>query len=243
MPGGGAPAQESFRRDRPLGPLVLYSRSWTNHINVDLTGMKLKRRIDELRAQALALLREDQALSFVISPPDLAGRERADLVRARILQGNKKGVLNYIAKVREHMRERRRDYGVKARPQELLSFFEDAEKAPPGDLVWAPIFFVRSLFRDYTKVMPGSDALPAHARLAFDAHCLGGGGEPIQRIRLLEATVYEDMATLCNLAIAQSRIASGTTARLPLKTMNALCRATIAASVGLHRSLSQRSCG
>lgn len=193
--------------------------------------MKLKRRVDELREQALTLLREDQALAFVISPPDPAGKERAELTRARILQGSKKEVLSYIAGVRQHMQGRRREYGVRAKPRDLLSFLEHAEQAPPGQLMWAPLFFVRSFFRDYAKVWPGSALLPAHARVMFDAQGLGATGEPIHGIRLVEGTVYEDMAALCNLAIGQSESAQGATVRLPTKTLDALCRATIAASV------------
>jgi hypothetical protein len=61
---------------------------------------------------------------------------------------------------------------------------------------------------------------------------LGPGGEPIRGIRLLEASIYKDMATLWNLLYERSHPSEVTTTSLPeQKMISALCRAIVACAV------------
>ena len=81
--------------------------------------------------------------------------------------------------------------------------------------------------------MPGTEKIPSHARIRFDFGDLEPRGH--SEVRLLEATAYEDMAALCNLALCQSINSDGNCAgsfsRTNTKILHALCRGMIATSV------------
>jgi hypothetical protein len=131
--------------------------------------------IDTLRETALQLFRDDQALAFVISPPTREMRIAQERTRAQIESGRKKVLQQYIAEVRQHIRDRRKQFGVKAKAARLIGFLEEAEAVSPGNVLFAPLFMVRQLFTDYSQVWPDSQLLPAHARIIFDARGVGAG--------------------------------------------------------------------
>src|SRR5262245_22379386 len=140
--------------------------------------MKLKRRVDDLRKKALALVREQRALTFVISPPDAARRARVRGIETRLARAGKAALLDYIARAEQHVRECRRRFGVRVSSENLLLFLEGAESAAGGNVTYLPLYQLRAWFRDYSTIWPDSVFLPAHTRVMFDAHGLGQGGAP-----------------------------------------------------------------
>jgi len=59
----------------------------------------LKTKVDRLRDEALRLLREDEALAFVISPAGRDGREMAERNRIALQSGTRQSLQRYIDSV------------------------------------------------------------------------------------------------------------------------------------------------
>jgi hypothetical protein len=188
----------------------------------------MKFTVDRLREEALQILREEEATKFIISPAGRENQIRVEINRARIAESGKGELRDYIEKVRTHISELRSRYGVKAPPSVLIKFLEDAESAPPGQVTFPTVTEMRSYFHDYAKVWPDSEHLPAHTRIIFDAHGSGPNGQPIIGIRLLEASIYEDMAALWNLLHERSVWHYPEATQTQRKTHHALCRSTLA---------------
>jgi len=159
----------------------------------------VKSAIDLLRTKALRILREDEATAFIISLAGREGRTATARNRARIAQASEQELRRYIDQAQTHINERRSQFGIKAKPSELIAFLEASESAPPNQVYRPRIAEVRTFFDNYGKVWPDSTLLPAHARIIFDAHGNGPDGEPIREVYILEASIYEDMAALWNL--------------------------------------------
>ena len=191
----------------------------------------MKSTVDRLREKALQLLLENLALTFAISPAGREGRLMEEQNRARILSSSKQELQNYIGGVEKEIKDLRRKYGVKASSSELIAFLEFGKAAPPGQVILPRVVDVCKFFHDYSKVFSNSKYLPAHARILFDYHGNGPNGEPDTGIRLLEASIYEDMAALWN--ILDNRATDDNLKRTPRerKTQYALCRATVSAAV------------
>lgn len=187
----------------------------------------MKYAIDRLRNKALRLLRENHALGFVISPPDQDGLRAIQSNKERIEGANKAQLQSYIQKVSSHIRERRTEYGVRASREQLIAFLEKAEAAPPGQFYLPTVAELREFFQDYARVWPDSRLMPAHARIFFDAH----GRETFGNVRILEATIYEDMAALWNLLHDRKGLNLDICTPKERKTYYALCRSTVTAAV------------
>ena len=187
----------------------------------------MKYAIDRLRNKALRLLREDHALSFVISSPNQDGLRAVQSNKERIEEANKAELQRYIQDVSSHIRQRRIKYGVRVSGEQLIKFLENAEASRPGQVYYPTVVDLREFFQDYAKVWPDSALLPAHARVTFDPSGLVPGGG----VRILEATIYEDMASLWNLLKNRNDRHAGTQPKRELKTDDALCRSTVAAAV------------
>lgn len=191
----------------------------------------MKSTVDHLREKSLQLLLENLALTFVISPAGKKGQLMAEQNRARILSLNKQKLREYIERVEGEIKDLRQRYGVKASSSELIEFLKFGQAAPPGQATMPQVVHVRKFFHDYSKVFPDSKLLPAHARIVFDYHGIGPNGDPDTGIRLLEATIYEDMAALWNLL--DERASDDNPKRMPRerKTQYALRRATVSTAV------------
>lgn len=183
--------------------------------------------IDRLRKKALRLLREDQALGFIISPPDQDGLVAIKRNKEKIEGANKAQLQSYIQNVSSHIRQRRTEYGVRASGEQLIAFLEKAEAAPPGQVYLPTVSEIREFFEDYTRVWPDSKHMPAHARLFFDPNGRGSFGN----VRILEATIYEDMAALWNLLHDKKGLNLDDCTPKERKTFYALCRSTVTASI------------
>ena len=192
---------------------------------------RLKTKVDRLRDEALRLLREDEALAFVISPAGSEGRETVARNRIAIQSGTRQSLQKYIDSARQHLRERRRTFGVTASAGELIAFLEAAESVPKGEVALPSLATLRSFFKDYSRVWPESTRFPAHTRIMLDIHGCGANGVPVRGWRLLEASVYEDMAALWNLVHERAGPDTHTAPAPERKVLQALCRATLAASV------------
>ena len=187
----------------------------------------MKYAIDRLRKKALHLLRERHALIFVISGVDKPVLQTIQNEREQINQANKSQLQSYIKKVTSDISQRRTEYGVCASGEQLINFLENAESSPPGQSYYPTVVELREFFQDYAKVWADSALFPAHVRVCFDP----SGLVPWGGVRILEATIYEDMASLWNLLKIRNDRHTGTQSPRELKTNDALCRSTVAAAV------------
>jgi len=117
---------------------------------------RLKTKVDRLRDEALCLLREDEALAFVISPAGRDGREMAERNRIALQSGTRQSLQRYIDSARQQLRERRRSFGVTASADELIAFLEVAESVPKGQVALPFLAALHGFFRDYSRVWPNS---------------------------------------------------------------------------------------
>ena len=192
---------------------------------------QMKTTVDRLREKALLLLLENESLCFAISPSGKEGRLLVEKTRNQIQSMNKKNLQEYISRVEREIKDLRQKYVVKAKSSELIEFLKAGKESPPGQIFFPPIAQVRRFFHDYSKVLEGSNLLPAHARICFDYQGIGPNGESVRGVRTLEWTFYEDMAALWNLLCKFANVDSPETKPNARKTHYALCRATVAAAI------------
>ncbi len=184
-----------------------------------------------MRAKALQLLDANLALKFLISPAGKKGKLEAEKIRAQILSWNKKELREYIEGVEETIKNLRRQYGVVASSSELLDFLKWGQETLPGHVALPRVVEVRKFFHDYSMIFPNSKLWPAHARITFDYHGAGPNGDPDRGIRILEATIYEDMSALWNLLNERAGDDNPKSMPRERKTLYALRRATISTAV------------
>ena len=187
----------------------------------------MKYAIDRLRKKALNLLRERQALDFMISGVDKSVLQVIQSEREHIKQVNKTKLQSYIQRTSSYINDRKKEYGVRATSEQIIKFLENAEAAPPGQCYLPTVAELREYFHSYEKVWPDSALLPSHARVFFDP----SGSVPGGITRILEATIYEDMVALWNLLKNREEKNTNIQSQMELKTDFALCHSTVTAAV------------
>lgn len=127
-----------------------------------------------------------------------------------------------IRRGQDQLATMRAAYGLKALPEQLRAFREEAKRVAEGEVVWARKALLSALLSAYD-----GHSWPAHAQFMIDPH----GKQPRWprlEIRLLEATLYEDMCVLFNLLLrTQQAIDRQEPNKITRKTVDALCRATL----------------
>ncbi len=106
------------------------------------------------------------------------------------------------------------------------------EKAPSGKSPLLPLYIWGDFFKNGKYPFDGMESLPAHARIVLDAegHVYSNSRHP--EVYLLEAIMFEDMASLFNLAKEGYESTKGTTLiKQVIKRRNALYRSTIMSAI------------
>src|SRR5262249_30494498 len=136
-------------------------------------------------------------------------------------------------------------YGVRARLAVLERFaiaervkpmLRDCDNRTPGEsasLAFFPKHLLASMFAHYERVFPAFLALPPHGLVGIDIH--GVRDNRSIETYLLEATLFEDMATLFNATLEEwDELESQPQPSKPgLKRLEALMRATAKAAFNL----------
>lgn len=185
---------------------------------------------ERLRRDCGQLVRELEAvlcLSCALDQPGRANR-KADL--AFIETATKKELQTFFNAAEGRLFEVRQYFRVTAKSREVRQLYKDMKDAGAERVSWLPLFTLRSMFVDYSQILTGSERFPAHARVSFDPDGTHYPESPHPEIFLLEASLFEDMAALYNMAGTEPRWTSGGSKQL-LKQEIALSRATVLASL------------
>jgi hypothetical protein len=188
--------------------------------------------LQRLRAIALQRPREALATSWIVAPPDQAEIRRTNEYKDHIECATKKELYGIISQIEAKIKEIRAAYRISAPASKLLALLERMEAAPPGKATLLPLHMWGQLFKGNQHPFGGMDAWPVHARIALDASGRMYSRSRHPEVYLLEATMFEDMASLFNLAKHEYERTKGSTADKPIiKRRNALCRSTITAAI------------
>jgi hypothetical protein len=170
-----------------------------------------------LKSEALALIDEGEAIEIlvnIITPRRIVDfQEIRELVLAT---QSAKTIRDVNARGRDQITQMRNHYGIVATASSLRLLLKEARAVPEGEVMWARKTHLTRLLSLYDN-----QAWPPHAQIMVDPHGTQPRFPDIE-VRLLEATLYEDMCVLFN----QAKRTAGMS-KSDLKTANALCRATI----------------
>ena len=186
---------------------------------------------DELRNKTLELLREWKALAFLtrpITPIDVATMARAEEV---IAQASGPTLLEGYEFYQRQVAGLRQQYGATVSREDLLAALSHIEAAPPGKTTYVPYWILRRWFRSYRDLLATVSHIPCHAFIGVD----NTGQTYAQRssgfeVRLIEASLFEDMCALFNLAAKSHARRTGVESTKERKERSSLQRATIVAA-------------
>jgi hypothetical protein len=148
----------------------------------------------ELRSKAWTLFRECEAIYFLtnsIAPELVPLLEQEEILIDQLPRAEQ--LQKYIADKTAELKKWRRRLNVNATFAELEQIFSQAEQLPDGQSLVYPKHHAVKYFPGYEYGLPFFDLLPLHANLMLS---WSGAVE----WSLIEAKVYEDMASLSNVA-------------------------------------------
>ena len=183
---------------------------------------------EELQAKAKLLFRETEAIRTLVHL--IKEDDKPHLARTRecLDACDRKTLETFIQRTEKDIEGLRKHYGIKVSNSELMEVVDWARNQRGNFLPLFPKHVWRQMFDNYERVMPDFAQLPEHADIAIPISNQAGPGKVA--FYLLEAILYEDMASTFNLAKEhQIRIDQED----PLKAhkmLGALCRGTVAAA-------------
>ncbi len=149
-------------------------------------GMKDRRRI------ATKLFNEQCAIAILANLPErLDSRERQEQIEA-LREKTSRELRDFLSALRANIQVMRAQLGVKLNRDQLLALLDLLQQSTT---CYVPVWKLSEWLSRYDAL-----GLAPHCRISIDPHCIGrdypGGFE----IRMLEVTMFEDMASLFNLA-------------------------------------------
>jgi hypothetical protein len=103
-----------------------------------------------------------------------------------------------LTAARTDVKRFRAAYGAQLDPASCVRLAEQFRAgAKPGQYLYIPKWIITQNFTRWLDLNPAHKHLPEHARFALDIQGLGPPGQP-QDLRILEAALYEDMASMFN---------------------------------------------
>jgi hypothetical protein len=181
-----------------------------------------------LRRQATLLFNEQCAIAILGNMPErMDSRERRENVEA--LSEKTTGELRLVVTaLRENTQQMRAALGVKLDQAALLALLDHLQNFTEGGCAcYVPVWKISEWLSKYDTF-----GLDPHSRISIDPHCIGrdypGGFE----LRQLEVTLFEDMASLFNLAREKyiQTAAMREQAKVERKRAVALYRAAVSAA-------------
>jgi hypothetical protein len=188
--------------------------------------------VQRLRALALKRLREAKATFWIVAPPNKAQITHLNETEHRIKCATKKELQHIISKIETKIKEFKATYNIKAPVSTLLNLLDEMEAGPTDKYPMLPLYVWRSFFKNGEYPYEGMDEWPIHARIVLDAFGQLYDGSRHPKVSLLEATMFEDMATLFNLVKCTHEATKDPIASNELvKRQYALCRSSLMAAI------------
>jgi hypothetical protein len=180
----------------------------------------------KLRQRADRDYKEYRAILILLNALTGHERERIDKTLERLPTLSRSKLREVYAKVHAQLATLKRKVGARAdlpAYKELLS-----KESPPGEILYVPKYEIqKSYFRHYERAFPIFASLPPHALIGVDSNAVIRPSKPALNFRLLEATLFEDMALSWNSSVqarVESERAKNTIAN---KWFSALLRTTV----------------
>ena len=189
--------------------------------------------LKDLRAKAIGLFREQAAILILSNHPDrLSPDQISENLELLNSIRSRKELRAWVSRLTTAVKEMRQQFGITVSSDHifaLLSWIEGHISA--GQACYMPLGMLSDIVSFYRDLK-----LPPHARVSLDPLCIGreypGGFE----VRLLEASLFEDMCSLLNesyksfAAIPRFRPAGSLDQKIASKRHAAIMRATVSAA-------------
>jgi hypothetical protein len=175
-----------------------------------------------LRKKASRLYRTYRALLILSGSLTRDERERLDLCIAGVERLPKRQLQEELPKLEKEVLRMSARFGLRASIEELEDLLKPATLENP--LVYVNKIFLQELFASYDEVLTDFSNLPPHARIGIDAFSVLDTTKI--EVFILEAALFEDMATLWNLTLKTAKPYRPNTDKQDFKRSLALTRAT-----------------
>jgi hypothetical protein len=182
-----------------------------------------------IRSEAKRLFRETEAICTLVKSITADTRPHFAKIKKGLDTWDKARLQKFLLKAQQEIGNLRKNYGVKVPNSELVEILDWAESKSGNLLPLLPKYTLREIFDCYERVMPDFADLPEHTDIAVDSSDQAGLGKTA--LFLLEAMLYEDMASIFNLMKEhQLRLNHEKDPLKVHKTLGSLCRGTLAAA-------------
>lgn len=181
------------------------------------------------RAKAKQLYREYEAIQTLLNNVTISIKARMKASYEAVDRFSKSELRRKIHEFEKELRNLRSEFGVKATRKELVKVLQSAE-AKPGLAPYIVKTALVQLIGQYDKRFPGFNILPEHAYIQIDNGQFRESQGDFDWI-LQEASLYEDMCSIFNLAKERNdQLDRKTNPRSMIKTANSLARTSIVAA-------------
>ena len=153
--------------------------------------------MEKIRAEAKKLFRETEAIYTLAKLITTDVIPRLTKIKEVLDTWDKASLKNFIHEAKREIEELRKHYGIKVPNSELVEIVDWAKSKSGNLLPLLPKHTWREIFDHYERVMPDFADLPEHTDIAIDFSHQAGPGKTA--LFLLEAMLYEDMASIFNL--------------------------------------------
>lgn len=187
-----------------------------------------KRRVE-------TILRRYRALAILTAALDPDSRANLEDDLRRVPDMHRSELLDREARALEISARLRADFGAKLPAEDYLQIVERAEAAP-FEMLWVPKHYIEEHWFANPGLLSRSWTLyPPHTRFGIDTKWLVRTDIHSREWRLLEATLFEDVAMLWNDSYASRVEDTGKTGddRIPGKRHRELTRSTVRAAFAL----------
>ncbi|MGD0694237.1 MAG: hypothetical protein ABSB82_05230 [Terriglobia bacterium] len=186
--------------------------------------------LQDLRAKATDFFREQMAILVLANHPErLSPQQISENVDAIHSMRSRKELKAWISKLRITVEQMRQKFGVRISREQTFAIMDWIHRtAGPNQACYMPAGMLGDYLTMYAEMK-----LPPHARVSLDPLCIGrdypGGFE----VRVLEASLFEDMCALFNqsqerfAAIPKTRPVGAIDLKIAAKRHAALMRATV----------------
>jgi hypothetical protein len=193
----------------------------------------MRYKIDKIRSEHLRFLKELKAIQLLISPAAVTPKIAHELARQerRIVELKRRQLEQSCDACKKRVGELRRRFGLRLSTADLLEVLAHLEAVPKGQIVYVSVWNLREWFEKCGEFLPPSGKMPHHAAIAVDPSGQIYEKQPdAPEFRLLEATLFEDMCVLFNLARKAHLESDESETRRQCKERLALFRSTAVAA-------------
>lgn len=181
------------------------------------------------RAKARAIYREYEAIQTILNNVTISIRRRMKASYEAVDRFKKSELRRRIHEFEAELVNLRREFGIRASRQELISILESAE-AKPGLAIHLVKYVLRQLVEHYERRFPGFHIIPDHAYIQIDNGQFREEQGDFDWV-LHEASLYEDMCAVFNLAKERNdQLSPRNEPRNVVKIAKSLARTSIVAA-------------